>query len=78
MREMDLAEEITAFHTLLPKLRADHKEGWVVIVGTNCEGSFPTFEAAAQFAVRTFPDREFLIRHTDARVAQVPFILVES
>ncbi|MGH7025484.1 MAG: hypothetical protein ACREEB_18100 [Caulobacteraceae bacterium] len=75
---MNLAEEISAFHTLLPKLRAKHQEGWVVIVGANCEGAFPTFEAAAAFAVERFPDREFLIRHTNASPAQVPFIVVES
>ena len=75
---MNLAQEISAFHTLLPTLRATHREGWVVIVGDDYEGSFPSFEAAAAFAVEHFPDREFLIRHTDAKVPQVPFIVVEN
>ncbi len=75
---MNLAEEISAFHAMLPTLRATHREGWVVIVGAECEGNFASFEAAATFAVERFPAREFLIRHTDARVVQVPFIVVEN
>lgn len=75
---MDLAEEISAFHTLLPTLRATRREGWVVIVGGECEGNFSSFEAAAGFAVEHFSSKEFLIRHTGAKVAQVPFIVVET
>ena len=41
-------------------------------------GTFPSFEAAAEFAVQRFADREFLIRHTDSKPAQVPFIVVEN
>lgn len=78
MREMNLAEKISAFHAMLPTLRATHREGWVVVVGSECEGDFASFEAAAAFAVERFSDREFLIRHTDGRVAQVPLIVVEN
>ena len=78
MPELNLAEEISAFHAMLPSLRASRREGWVVIVGTECEGAFPSFEAAAQFAVERFADRDVLIRHTDSKVAQVPFIVVEN
>ncbi len=75
---MNLAEEISAFDAMLPTLRATHREVWVVIVGTECEGNFPSFEAAAAFAVEHFPGQEFLIRPTEAKVAQIPFVVVEN
>lgn len=75
---MDLAQEISAFHRILPSLRAEHREGWLVIVGETFEGSFASFEAAAKSALERFPDREFLIRHTDDVQAEIPFIVVDG
>lgn len=78
MLEMNLEKEISAFHRLLPSLRSEHRVGWVVIVGEDLSGPFSSFEEAAAFAVETFPAEDFLIRHTDAPMAQVPFVVLES
>lgn len=78
MLEMNLEQEISAFHRLLPSLRAQHRVGWAIVVGSDCRGTFQSFEEAAAFAIREFPAEEFLIRHTDAPMPQVPFVVVDN
>jgi hypothetical protein len=78
MLEMNLEQEISAFHRMLPGLRVGRRTGWVVIVGEDFKGHFPSFEEAAAFALEAFPSDDFLIRHTDAPMPQVPFVVLES
>ncbi|MEI9965968.1 MAG: hypothetical protein WDM92_16355 [Caulobacteraceae bacterium] len=78
MADLNLAKEVATFNKLLPALRETYGASWVVIVGDDCRGGFPAFENAAEFAVKNFPDVEFLIRHTDAAEPQIPFALVEA
>ncbi len=75
MSEVNLEREVSAFHRLLPGLRASHRTGWIVMVGEDCQGRFATFEEAADFALGSFADTQFLIRHTDEPPAQVPFVV---
>jgi hypothetical protein len=78
MLEMNLEQEISALHRMLPGLRGDQRTGWVVIVGEDFKGNFGSFEDAAAFAMDQFPSEDFLIRHTDAPIPQVPFVVLES
>jgi hypothetical protein len=78
MLQSHLEEEISAFHRLLPGLRAGRQVGWVVIFGQELKGNFRTFEEAAAFALEAFPTGDFLIRHTDAAMPQVPFVVLDS
>ncbi len=73
-----LAKEIDAFERLLPTLLREHGAVWAVMVGQDFKGAFRDFAAAAEFAVATFPDGKFLIRHTDMPQAHIPFIAVED
>lgn len=78
MDTMNLAKEISAYNRLLPNLKVEYGHSWVVFVGDECKGGFAAFDEAAEFAVREFPATHFLIRHTDAVDAQVPFVVVED
>ncbi len=75
---MNLEQEISTFHRLLPSLRAERRVGWVIIVGDDFKGNFPSFEDAAAYAVAEYPAENFLIRHTDAPMAQVPFVVADN
>jgi hypothetical protein len=66
---MSLAEHSPAFRILLPVSRASNREGWVEITGSDGEGAFPSFEAAAAFAAERFPAREVVIGHCEAAEA---------
>ena len=70
---MNLEQEISTFRRLLPSLRAERRVGWVIIVGEDFKGNFASFEDAAAYAAAKFPTADFLIRHTDAPMAQAPF-----
>jgi hypothetical protein len=73
-----LSKEIQAFERQLPKLRKDHGAVWAVMVGSNFKAGFREFKDAAAFAIEHFPDKEFLIRHTEEQQAEIPFIAVDD
>ncbi len=78
MATLAFTQEIAAFERLLPKLRSQFGSAWAVIVGDDCKGGFPDFAKAAAFAVQNFGSAEFLIRHTDDRQAQIPFVAIDD
>ena len=73
-----LSEEIRAFEQLLPKLRQDCGSAWIVMVDKVLKASFSEFQQAAKFAIDKFPDRQFLIRHTDQQQVDLPFVSVHD
>jgi len=73
-----LQTEIRAFDAMLPKLRREHGAVWAVLVGTDFKGGFKDFAKAAEFAVSKFPDKPFLIRHTEQHTAHIPFMAIEA
>lgn len=73
-----LSQEIEAFQSQLTSIRQKYGSGWAVVVDRSCRAAFPNFEAAATYAVENFPTAQYLIRHTDERQAQIPFVAVEE
>ena len=71
-----LQKEIAAFERNVVRYRQSWGPAWVVVVGGEARGHFSKFDAAAQFAIDTFPDAEFLIRHTDPEPEFIPLIAV--
>ena len=78
MPDVDLSWEIAVYEQALPKLRAQYGSTWVVVAGQAVKAGFGLFEQAAEYALATFSDRPFLIRNTDERPAQFPFVFVEA
>lgn len=76
MANLDLIDEISAFDAQRPRLLSEHGAKWVVFTGRQFKGAFPTFEEAAEFALTTFPNADFLIRHTEGIEPQIPFVVV--
>lgn len=74
----DLKTEIRAFERLLPAIRRSHGSAWAVIMDERLQGAFGSFAEAAEDALRRFPGRKFLIRHTDNIPAHFPFLVVEG
>lgn len=73
-----LEAEIKTFDSMLPSLRQDQGAVWVVVVGNEIVGHFNDFEDAANFAVTSHGDENFLIRHTQEHTAHIPFIAVDA
>lgn len=74
---IDLSKEIDAFQRQLPTLKQNigaHR--WVVFLDQECKGDFPEFSDAMEFAMATFPTRDFLVREIDAPRPQLPFLMV--
>jgi hypothetical protein len=73
---VDLSKEIAAYERQLADLRQRLGRRWVVFLDEHLQGDFPSFDNAFEFAMRTFPDRDFLIRDTEAERVELPFLLV--
>lgn len=73
-----LEQEIKAFTAMLPELRRTHGSIWAVLVGSDFKAGFADFSHAAEYAVQNFPDRQFLIRHTQQHTAHIPFVAIEA
>jgi hypothetical protein len=73
-----LANEIQTFQMLLPELRQKYGSTWAVVVGDSLTGTFNDFNSAAEFAVKNFSSREFLIRHTDEAQVSIPYVAIED
>lgn len=74
---VDLSKEIAAFELQLTTLReriGSHR--WVVFLDEGCRGDFADFSSAMEFAMKEFPERDFLVREIDAPRAQLPFLMV--
>ncbi len=60
MSELDA--EIQAYEEMRADLEADHMGEWVVVHGGQLIGTYPSFDAAAEDAVRNFGHGPYLIR----------------
>lgn len=78
MSDLDLADDIAAFHAQRPRLLQKYGPRWVVMVDQTFEGAFDEFEQAATFALEKFSDRPFLIRHTEEHEPHIPLVVVEA
>jgi hypothetical protein len=76
MTETALQTEIAAFERDVDHYRNTWGPSWVVVVGAEAKGHFSKFDAAARFAIDTYPEMDFLIRHTDPEPEFLPLITV--
>lgn len=75
---VDLTREVGAFERELPLLRQrfGKESRWVVFLDEELRGDFPSFDAAFDFSMRLFPDRDFMIRNIQPEKLELPFLLV--
>lgn len=75
---IDLSREISAYEQDLPKLsdRFGDQHRWVVYLDAELRADFASFDAAFDFAMQEFPDRDFLIRDVQPEKLELPFLLV--
>lgn len=78
MESAALEQEIVAFNAMLPKLRQEYGSVWAVLVDRAFKASFADFGQAAKYAVENFPDKPFLIRHTEQHAPHIPFVAIEA
>jgi hypothetical protein len=76
MTEAALQTEIDAFERDVGQYRGTWGPSWIVVVGAEAKGHFPQFDAAARFAIDTYPETDVLIRHTDPEPEFLPLIAV--
>lgn len=62
MSDDNIQKEIDAFEAMRADLEKHHLGKFVIIKDGKLAGTFDTFNAAAQEAIRQFPDEKFLIR----------------
>ncbi len=67
-----------AYLAQLPRLRQDYGAAWIVMVDAAVKAHFAEFEQAADYAIRNFPDSQFMIRHTSERPVEVTYIMVDE
>jgi len=68
----NIHDEIEAFRQMKSKLEADHMGQWVLIHEGQLVALFPSFEVAADEAVRRFGSGPFLIRQIGAPAITLP------
>lgn len=75
---IDLSREISAYEKDLPMLTHRFGDGhrWVVYLEAKLRADFASFDAAFDFAMKEFPDRDFLIRDVQPEALELPFLLV--
>ena len=75
---VDLTREIEAYERDLPTLnnRFGGKHRWVVYLDTKLRADFASFDAAFDFAMKEFPESDFLIRDVQPERLELPFLLV--
>ncbi|HTW62025.1 MAG TPA: hypothetical protein VMD55_09470, partial [Terracidiphilus sp.] len=64
--------EIAAYETLRADLENHHMGEWVLVFGERLIGVFPSFDEAAQVAVRDFGRGPYLIRQIGAPPVTLP------
>ena len=67
-----LEQEIAAYERLRPALEAEHRMRWVVFRGTAHVGTYPSFQEAAEDAIRKFGRGPYLIRQVGAPPIRLP------
>jgi hypothetical protein len=67
-----LQREIEAFKRLRRELEADHLGEWVILHDAHVIGFYPSFESAADEAVKQFGNGPFLLRQIGAEPITLP------
>jgi class 3 adenylate cyclase len=68
-----LEREIAAFDAALPALLRDHEGEFVVVLGDRVLGTFPTLDAALDWAYEALGLQQFLLRRVLAQQPRVSF-----
>ncbi len=71
---MPLSKEIEAYENFRSELEMDHFGEWVVVHDEKLIGKYPSFEAAAEDAIKRFGRGPYLIR----QIGQAPLTLPAS
>ena len=71
-----LEQEIATYERRRDSLEAAHRLKWVVVHGETIVGTYPTFEEAAEEAVRQFGRGPYLIRQVAAPPIRLPSSVV--
>ncbi len=71
-----LSEELAAYIGMLDHLEDNYLAQWVVIHNEELVGSYPTFQEAAEDAVRRFGRGPYLIRQVGAPPLTLPVSVV--
>ncbi|HXY99119.1 MAG TPA: hypothetical protein VEI03_03900 [Stellaceae bacterium] len=67
-----LDQEIEAYNDMKGELEAAHRGEWVVVHDRRLCGTFPSFQQAADLALRKLGDGPYLIRRIGASPVPVP------
>jgi len=73
---IELDREIAAYETMCADLENRHMGEWVLVFDGKLIGTFPTFDEAAQLAVREFGRGPYLIRQVGAPPVTMPASVV--
>lgn len=68
----DLDIEISTYDSMRERLEAEHMGKWALVYNRELVGLYPTFEAAAEEAVKRFGGGPYLIRQIGARSITLP------
>ena len=73
---IELDREIAAYETMRANLENRHMGEWVLVFSEKLIGVFPSFDEAAQTAVREFGRGPYLIRQVGAPPVTIPASVV--
>ena len=73
---IELDREIAAYETMRADLENQHMGEWVLVFNENLIGVYPSFDEAAQVAVREFGRGPYLIRQIGAPPIAMPASVV--
>jgi hypothetical protein len=69
---IELDREIAAYETMRADLENRHMGEWALVFNENLVGVYPSFDEAAQVAVREFGRGPYLIRQVGAPPVTIP------
>jgi hypothetical protein len=72
----ELDNEIVAYESMRADLENLHMGEWVIVHGGTLVGTYPSFDEAADVAVRTFGRGPYLIRQVGAAPITMPASVV--
>lgn len=73
-----LEKEIIAYNAMKETLEKEHMGEWVIFYAGKLKGTYPTFEDAADYAIKEFGRGPYLIRQVGERPVVLPVSVVYS
>ena len=70
-----ISQQIKAYEEMREELEADHYREWVVLRNGRLTGTYPSFEDAADDAVRKYGRGPYLIRQVAAAPQRLPSLI---